>query len=82
MGGSCSTYGIDETCIQNVSYKTEGKEQRGRPSHRWGDNVRIILRGVRWEVLDWVHRDQWGGGGSCERGNEYSVSVNDEEFLD
>jgi hypothetical protein len=33
------------------------------PTHRWEDNIRMHLREIRREVLDWIHlaqgRDQW-----------------------
>jgi hypothetical protein len=50
------------------SYKTsvenpEEKRPRGRPGRRWEENIRIDLREVRWESVDWMHlaqdRDQW-----------------------
>jgi hypothetical protein len=37
------------------------KRSLGRP--RWEDNIRIDLREIRWEDVDWIHlaqdRDQW-----------------------
>jgi hypothetical protein len=43
--------------------KSEGKRQLGRPRRRWEDNIRIDLRQIEWEVVDWVYlaqdRDQW-----------------------
>jgi hypothetical protein len=31
--------------------------------HRWEDNIRMDLREIGWEYLDWIHlaqdRDQW-----------------------
>jgi len=33
--------------------KPEEKRQLGRPRHRW-ENIKMNLRGVRWEGLDWV----------------------------
>jgi hypothetical protein len=42
--------------------KSEWKRQFGRPRCRWEDNIRIDLREIRWEVVDWIHlvqdRDQ------------------------
>jgi hypothetical protein len=41
----------------------ERKRLLGRPKHRWKDNIRIDLREIGWEVVDWIHaaqdRDQW-----------------------
>jgi hypothetical protein len=43
--------------------KPEGKRLHGRPRHRWEDNIKMDLREVEWEGLDWIHlsqdRDQW-----------------------
>jgi hypothetical protein len=34
-----------------------------RPRHRWEDNIRICLREIGWEVVDWIYlaqdTDQW-----------------------
>jgi hypothetical protein len=34
-----------------------------RPRRRRDDNIRMDLRKIRWEVVDWIHtaqdRDQW-----------------------
>jgi hypothetical protein len=50
MGKACSTYGRDDTYIQNF----------GR---RWEDNIRMDLTGIEWEDVEWMHlaqdRDQW-----------------------
>jgi hypothetical protein len=35
--------------------KSEGKRPRGRARHNWEDNIRIYLREIEWEVLDWMH---------------------------
>jgi len=43
--------------------KPEGKEPLRRPRRRWKDNIRMDLREIGWEVVDWIHlaedRDQW-----------------------
>jgi hypothetical protein len=43
--------------------KPEGKRPLGRPSRRWVNNIRIDLREIEWEVVDWTYpaqdRDQW-----------------------
>jgi hypothetical protein len=34
-----------------------------RTRHRWEDNIKMDLRGIRWDSMDWIHlaedRDQW-----------------------
>jgi len=35
--------------------KPEGKEPFGRPWRSWGNNNRMNVRELRWEVVDWIH---------------------------
>jgi hypothetical protein len=41
----------------------EGKIPLGRPRRRWVDNIKMNLRDIGWDVVDWIHmaqdRDQW-----------------------
>jgi hypothetical protein len=43
--------------------KPEGKRSLGRPRRRWVDNIKIDLREVGWDDMDWIDlaqdRDQW-----------------------
>jgi hypothetical protein len=43
--------------------KPERKRPFGRPRRRWENNIRVNVREIRWEVVDWFHmaqdRDQW-----------------------
>jgi hypothetical protein len=43
--------------------KPDGKRPLGRPKHRWVDNIKIDLREVGWDGMDWVYlaqdRHQW-----------------------
>jgi len=43
--------------------KLEGKRTRRRPESRWENNIRMDLRKIRWECVDWMHlaqdRGQW-----------------------
>jgi hypothetical protein len=38
--------------------KPEGKRPRGRPSGRWEETVRMELREIGWEGVDWMHLAQ------------------------
>jgi hypothetical protein len=44
--------------------KPEGKRPLGRPRRRWADNIKIDMREVGRDVMDWTdlaqNRDQWG----------------------
>jgi hypothetical protein len=43
--------------------KPEGKELFETPRCKWEDNIRMDLREIGWEDVDWIHvaqdRDQW-----------------------
>jgi hypothetical protein len=43
--------------------KTEGKRPFGRSRRRCEDNIRMDLKEMGWEGVDWIHlaqdRDQW-----------------------
>jgi hypothetical protein len=43
--------------------KPEGKRLPGRPRRRWVDNIKMDLREIGWEDMDWIElaqdRDQW-----------------------
>jgi hypothetical protein len=43
--------------------KPEGKRQLGRPRRRWVDNIKMDLREIGWDGMDWIglaeDRDQW-----------------------
>jgi hypothetical protein len=38
--------------------KTEVKRQLAKPRRRWEDNIRMNLREIGWEVVDWIHLAQ------------------------
>jgi hypothetical protein len=41
----------------------EGKKPLGRPRRRWVDNIKMDLREIGWDDVDWFdlsqNRDQW-----------------------
>jgi hypothetical protein len=43
--------------------KPEVKRPLGRPRRRWMDNIKMDLRDIEWEVMDWIdlaeNRGQW-----------------------
>jgi hypothetical protein len=43
--------------------KKEGKRLLGGPRRRWEDNIKIVLREIGWDDMDWIDlaqdRDQW-----------------------
>jgi hypothetical protein len=41
----------------------EGKRPLGRPRRRWVDDIKMHLREIGWDSMDWIElaqdRDQW-----------------------
>jgi hypothetical protein len=44
-------------------YYSEGKRPPGRPRRRWVDNIKMDLREIGWDGMDWIDlaqdRDRW-----------------------
>jgi hypothetical protein len=36
----------------------EGKRQLGRPRRRWVDNIKMYLREIGWDGVDWMDIDR------------------------
>jgi hypothetical protein len=34
--------------------KSDGKKPLGRPRRRWVDNIKMDLREIRWDGMDWL----------------------------
>jgi hypothetical protein len=53
----------EEECIEDIVGKPEGKRPLGRPRRRWVDNIKMDLRDIKWDGMDWIDlaqdRDQW-----------------------
>jgi hypothetical protein len=62
MGRACSTHAEKRNAYRFLVGKTEGK----RPLRicRWEDNIKIDLREIGWDGMDWIHlaqdRNRWG----------------------
>jgi hypothetical protein len=61
--GHVTRMGETRNCI--LVGKPEGKRLLGRPRRRWVDNIKIGLREIGWDGMDWIDlaedRDQWRG---------------------
>jgi hypothetical protein len=48
---------------KRIAYKILVGKQEGRPRRRWVDNIKIDLREIGWDGMDWIKlaqdRDQW-----------------------
>jgi hypothetical protein len=59
IGRACSTHGEEEACIKGFGGKARRKETtRIRPRRRWEDNIKIDLKYMGWDGLDWIHLAQ------------------------
>jgi hypothetical protein len=53
MGRACRTYGEKRNAYGVSVGKPEGKRTQGRPKCRWVDNVKMDLKEIGWDGMDW-----------------------------
>jgi hypothetical protein len=55
--------GIRRNAYRILVGNPEGKRPLGRPRCRWVNNIKMVLREIRWDGMDWIDlardRDQW-----------------------
>jgi hypothetical protein len=60
---SCSTNGKKRNEYRILVGKPEGKSPLGRPRRRWVDNIKMDLREIGWDGMDWINpaqdKDPW-----------------------
>jgi hypothetical protein len=61
--------GEKRNACRTLVRKPEGQRPLGRPRRRWVDNVKIDLREIGWDDMDWIDLAQNRDG---EHGNEPS----------
>jgi hypothetical protein len=63
MSRACSTKGEKRTAYRILVGKPEGKRPLGKRRCRCVDNIKIDLREIGWDGMDWIDlgqdRDQW-----------------------
>jgi hypothetical protein len=63
MGGACSTNREKRNAYTILVGKPEGKRPLGRPRCRWLENIKLDLRKMGWDGVDWIdmaqNRNQW-----------------------
>jgi hypothetical protein len=52
MGRACSTN--EENAYRILVGKSEGKRPLGRPRRRWVYNIKMNLREIGWDGMDWI----------------------------
>jgi hypothetical protein len=63
MGRACSTNGEKMNAYRILVGNPEGNRPLGGPRRRWVDNIKMNLREIGWNDMDWIDlaqdRDQW-----------------------
>jgi hypothetical protein len=82
--GHVARIGEKRNAYRILVVKPGGKRPLGRPRRRCVDNIKMYLRQIRWDRMDWIEvaRESGPMGGSSEHGNEPSVPVKCWEVLE
>jgi hypothetical protein len=63
MGRARSTNGEKRNAYKILVGYPEGRRPLGRPTRRWVNNIKMVLREVGWDDMDWIDlaqdRDKW-----------------------
>jgi hypothetical protein len=54
MARACSTNGEKRNACRILVGKLEEKRPLGRPRCRWVDNIKIDIREIKWDGMDWL----------------------------
>jgi hypothetical protein len=61
--GNVARMGETRNVYRILVEKPEGKRPLGRPRRRWVDNIKMNLREIGWDGVDWIElaqdKDQW-----------------------
>jgi hypothetical protein len=66
MGGACGPYGGTRVSYRVLVGKPEGKGQLGMPGRRWEYDIKMGLKEIGLESVDWIALSQ-------DRGNRRAV---------
>jgi hypothetical protein len=58
MGRACSTSGEKRNAYSILVGKLEGWSPLERPRRRWVNNIKIDLREIGWDNMDWIDLTQ------------------------
>jgi hypothetical protein len=54
MGRACGMNGEMRNTYKILVGKSEGRKPLGRPTRRWEDNIKMDLREIGWESVNWM----------------------------
>jgi hypothetical protein len=54
MSRACSTNGEKRNAYRILVGKPEGKGPLGRPRRRWVENIKIDVREIGWDDMNWI----------------------------
>jgi hypothetical protein len=58
MNRAYSTYGEKVNACRALVGKPKGKRSLKRPRRRWIYNIKIDLREIEWDCMDWIYQPQ------------------------
>jgi len=58
VGGTCGTHGEARGVYRVLVGKPKGKRPLGRCRHRWEDNIKMDLREIGIDGVNWIHLAQ------------------------
>jgi len=58
VGGTCGTHGGGDRCLQGLVGKPEGKSPLGRHRRSWEDNIKLDLREIGIDGVNWTQMVQ------------------------
>jgi hypothetical protein len=58
MDAACNTNGEKMNAYRILVKKRERKTSLGRPRRRWVNNIKMYLREIGWDAVDWIDMDQ------------------------
>jgi hypothetical protein len=59
MSRACSTNGEKRNAYRILVGNLEGKRSLGRPRRKWVDNIKMDLREIGWDGMDWIDLAQF-----------------------
>jgi hypothetical protein len=57
--GHVARTGAKRNAYRILVGKPEGKRPLGRTTRRWVDNIKMDLRKIGWDGMDWIDLDQY-----------------------